>query len=544
MSSPNKTADSYDREATESTFLPPPPSVPLGAFPPQVAALLQEASEAFTVPMQIPTACLLGMLSCLVGGTRLISLRPSWEEPGNIWIATVAASGIGKTPCATAFFKPIKALEHEAFKKWQAEYRAYEEASDIMPQPVRRQTYVDDATVEALGEVLSENPRGIMWRKDELSGLIADMDRYTKSTGSTRSRLLSSYDGQEWKTNRASTPTRNQYILHAYVGIFGGIQPAMLSKVFETGATGADEASGFLQRFMFIRAERDKPSLWTDTSLSPESLALLESVTKALWSWDIEYDENKRPIEKVVTASPQAKAIFVRWFNGIAREEFLSQNAALLSKLKGQAQRLCLLLHCLDAALDGTNGMKAVTGDTMRRALLLTNWVKEHQTQCWRFFSPGKVKQVNPIERAIMQAVVEEADRIAAEGWRISNEHLFALAEKKLDMPGLSNAKLGKAASALGLGHCSIGKGRGRTVTSEKMHEFKATVGTVGIVGIPYTARKSTVDSTVGQVSATVGSVLPALPTVTDSRPTDDHSLETIDVQGLPTLPTVPTNSA
>jgi len=37
--------------------------------------------------------------------------------------------------------------------------------------------------VEALGEVIAENPRGIMWRKDELSGLIADMDKYA-GTGS------------------------------------------------------------------------------------------------------------------------------------------------------------------------------------------------------------------------------------------------------------------------------------------------------------------------------------------------------------------------
>jgi len=478
------TSDSSDRETAESSFLPPPPSVPLEAFPPQVANLLQESSEAFTISLQIPAACLLGMLSCLVGGTRLISLRPSWKESGNLWIATVAASGIGKTPCATAFFQQVKNLEYEAYKKWQAEYRAYEQASDILPKPVRRQSYIDDATVEALGEALSDNPRGIMWRKDELSGLIADMNRYTQSASSARSRLLSSYDGQEWKTNRISNPARNQYILHAYVGIFGGIQPAMLTQVFETGAAGVDEASGFLQRFIFIRAERDKPSIWSETSLSPESLALLESVTQALWAWDIE--------NEAVTASPQAKAVFVEWFDGIAREEFLSQSPALLSKLKGQVHRLCLLLHCLDAALAGTDGMNPVTEDCMRRALLLANWVKEHQTQCWRFFSPGKAKQVGPIERAIMQVVVEEVVNIEAAGWKISNERLFALVEKKLGMPGLSNAKLGKTVSALGLPQCWIGKDRGKTVTQEKIHEFKTTVGTVGTVGIPCAARETT----------------------------------------------------
>jgi hypothetical protein len=478
-------ADIYDSEAvTEGNFLPPPPSVPLEVFPQQVAVLLQEASDAFTVPIQIPTTCLLAMLSCLVGGTRLISLRSSWKEPGNIWIAIVAASGIGKTPCAAAFFKPLKTLEHEAYIKWKKEYRAYEQAPDIMPEPVRRQAYVDDATAEALGEILSENPRGIMWLRDELSGLIADMDKYTKGArGGTRSRLLSSYGGQDWKTSRTNTPKRNLHILHAYVGIFGGIQPAMLANVFDAGAKGVDEASGFLQRFMLIRAERNEPSRWSEISFSSQSMSLLESVTKTLWSWNIEYDEHNKPIDKVVSVSKEAKDIYIEWHNGIAREEFISPNPDRLSKLKGQAQRLCLLLHCLDAALAETDGMEAVTEDTMLRALLLANWVKEHQAQCWCFFSPGEVKHVDPIERAIMQVVVEEADRIKTDGWRVSNEQLFSSVENKLGMPGLPHAQLGKAASALGLGKCFIGNGRGRIVTPEIIQEFKTTVGTVGTVG-------------------------------------------------------------
>ncbi|MDL2207153.1 DUF3987 domain-containing protein, partial [Desulfovibrio sp. OttesenSCG-928-M16] len=497
-------ADTFDGTACaaepeqESRILPPPPPVPLEAFPAAVAAMLEEASEAFTVPLQIPAACLLGVLSCLVGGTRLISLRPSWKEPGNIWIATVAASGIGKTPCAAAFFNPIKSLEYEAFKSWQDAYTSYEneldfyrkerqkaKRGDTIPdkpiQPKRRQAYIDDATVEALGEVLSENPRGIMWRKDELAGLIADLDKYSSSGsgGGTRSRLLSSYDGQEWKTSRASNPTRNLYIPHAYVGIFGGIQPAMLPKVFEAGSAGVDEASGFLQRFMLIRAEREKPGYWTERYLSHESKNLLASIVAALWAWDIEYDAEGREVEKIVPVSRQAKAAFVEWFNGIAQEEFLSQNAALLSKLKGQAQRLCLLLHCLDSALTGTDGMQPVTEHTMRRALLLANWVKEHQEQCWRFFTPEKgAKQADPIERAIMQAVVNHAARIEADGWKISNTDLCSLVENILGMPGLSNVKIGKAASALGLTSSLIGERRlrGRLVTKDAISMFKATL--------------------------------------------------------------------
>ncbi|MDL2317072.1 DUF3987 domain-containing protein, partial [Desulfovibrio sp. OttesenSCG-928-A18] len=524
---PDSGSDAEAHES-ESRVLPPPPPVPLEAFPAPVAAMLEEAAEAFTVPLQIPATCLLGVLSCLVGGTRLISLRPSWKEPGNIWIATVAASGIGKTPCAAAFFAPVKRLEYEAFRQWQDEYASYEnevelvrkerakaKRGDPMParpiQPQRRQAYIDDATVEALGEVLSENPRGIMWRKDELAGLIADLDKYSSgnSGGGTRSRLLSSYDGQEWKTSRTSNPTRNLYIPHAYVGIFGGIQPAMLPKVFEAGSAGVDEASGFLQRFMLIRAEREKPGYWTERYLSQDSKELLASIATALWSWDIEYDAESRELEKVVPVSRQAKGSFVEWFNGIAQEEFLSHNAALLSKLKGQAQRLCLLLHCLDAALAGNDGMGIVTEDCMRRALMLANWVKEHQEQCWRFFTPEKgAKQAGPLERAIMAVVVENAARIEGDGWKIANstnlkDGLIDLVVTKLNMPGLSNKQIGKAAAGLGLPSCLVGERRlrGRLVTAEKIEMFKATVSHVSHVSVYSVPRVSGRDSTVSEPS-------------------------------------------
>ena len=129
--------------------------------------------------------------------------------------------------------------------------------------------------------------------------------------------------------------------------------------------------------------------------------------------------------------------------------------------------------------------MNPVTEDTMRRALLLANWVKEHQTQCWSFFTPGNIKQTDPLERAIMQVVIDEAVKIERAGWKISNSELFSLVENKIGMSGVSKTMLGKAASKLGLTQCSIGKDRGRGLTPEKIHEFKITVGSVKTVGNP-----------------------------------------------------------
>jgi hypothetical protein len=92
--------------------MPPPPDVPLEAFPDAVAEMLREAAEAFAVPTQIPTTCFLAFLSALIGRSRKISIKESWIEFGNIWLVMVAPSGLGKTPCMKAFFKPVTNLEY------------------------------------------------------------------------------------------------------------------------------------------------------------------------------------------------------------------------------------------------------------------------------------------------------------------------------------------------------------------------------------------------------------------------------------------------
>lgn len=124
--------------------------------------------------------------------------------------------------------------------------------------------------------------------------------------------------------------------------------------------------------------------------------------------------------------------------------------------------------------------MGLVSEDCMCRALLLANWVKEHQEQCWRFFQPEKkVKQTDPIERALMQVVVENAARIEADGWRMKSSELYDLVSARLNMPGISQKTVWAAASSLGLGTCFMSRERARTIPPEKISSFKSTVVSV-----------------------------------------------------------------
>ncbi len=101
----------------------------------------------------------------------------------------------------------------------------------------------------------------------------------------------------------------------------------------------------------FIRAVAEAPGYWNERTFSRASMNLLEAIAATSWLWDIEYDAEGRETERTVPVSRQAKALYAQWYNSIVEEAFISDNAALMTKLRGQAQRICLLLHSLDTTL-------------------------------------------------------------------------------------------------------------------------------------------------------------------------------------------------
>lgn len=456
-----------DEPSKESEYLPKPPEVPLHVFPNRIQSLLINIATACNTPLQIPVACFLGKLAGLIGRSRRILVKESWSEPGNLWIGLVARSGEGKTPVLKKFFGPIERLEHEAQELTNQQYKDtiedwkqrraaikkdggdYSLLDERPEKPIAKQMICDDASIESLGQILAANPKGVQWLKDELCGLISDLSRYSNKSDSGKERLLSSYDCGRWKTTRVTNQKRNVDILQACVSIFGGIQPGRMAQAFKGDSGGIDAESGFLQRFIFIRSENDKPRYFTEDVVTKENITLLEKIAAHLWEWDIKLDENGNEISPYVPLSDKALEAYKAWHDRIANEAHVSENPSLYEKLKGQALRLCLNLHCLDAALKGTDGMELVSGECMWRAIVLAEWIKENQLQCWQLFKTDKpAKIMQPIERAIMEAAVENADMIRKANYRLPNQVFFPLVREKLNVKA-SDDKIGRECSKL-----------------------------------------------------------------------------------------------
>lgn len=193
----------------------------------------------------------------------------------------------------------------EAELEWQRK-KVEERIGDKPSKPKRIQFIYDDATPEAIGEGLYQNHKGGFLLVDEISGLIGSFSKYHggKDIGE-KARLLSACDCQSWKTNR-KTEGKDIFIPAACLGILGGLQPGMLSECFKD----IDKESGFLQRFIIIRAERTSPALWSKEVISEHSISLLYGIDHLL-TFDVLKQDDLSTIPYIVDVSNDAKQCYI-----------------------------------------------------------------------------------------------------------------------------------------------------------------------------------------------------------------------------------------
>ncbi len=472
-----------DDNKLRKIILPNPPLFPIDVFPPGIRELLDAVAKSHTVPHEVPCSALLVMAGACIGRTRALEIRHGWREHPNLYLAVVGRSGTGKSPATKSILSPIFRLEEQWGKTYEEELRAWEAEEDKSgdSRPRQRQVIAEDASLEALSEALSDNPRGQLWYRDELKGFFDDLDKYSSKSGGTKSRLMSSYDSGQWKINRISKG-RNLYIPRATLSIFGTVQPRTLPDIF----SDRDNATGFLPRFLFLRADTDSPPYWTDEVVPKALFDVLNNMVAAFLGYSFSDDEEPQ----IVRVSPAAKMRYVEWFDQQVAEPWRDLDSmiyeALLAKLRGQCLRLCLILHCLDAFEKGYSEITKVKEVTMMNAIRLANCFKEHQKQVWQFVvNPSGINEIHPLQKRVIRAVLENEDNIR-NGMLPTSLITQKVNEGVHEKFHVTSMSVGKAAGSLGFPtkHLPGQTSRGICVTPDDIQRIKPLINTDGSCGL------------------------------------------------------------
>jgi putative DNA primase/helicase len=201
----------------------------LALLPTAFQLWITDISERLQCPPDFPAIGAMIAVAAVVG--RKIGIRPKqqddWTVTPNLWGCVIGRPGLLKSPAMHEAIKPIRRLDAVAYDTFKIEEAGYEALREVQEQqrqvnkirvrellkkgganphevaqlliaaeqngPVRKRYEVNDSTVEKLGEILNENPNGVLIFRDELLGWLSTMER-TGQEGA-RQFYLESWNG-------------------------------------------------------------------------------------------------------------------------------------------------------------------------------------------------------------------------------------------------------------------------------------------------------------------------------------------------------------
>lgn len=443
--------------------LPPAPELQLrDVLGPRLAQWVEDAAEAKGAPPDYVFAALLAVAGATIGNARWISPWHGWSEPPIIWAMCIGLPSAGKSPAIDAVLQPLRQAERSLREAAQADAQAWAEKAELAKQvkaawqenvkaalkadevppsrpkeadagaaPHIPRLVVNDGTIERLGAIIAQQPRGTLQMRDELAGWLEAMNRY--SGGGDRQFWLEAFGGRGFNVERVSRDPLT--IDRLTIGVVGGIQPDRLkSLLFKV------DDDGLLARFLPIwpnPAPLRRPQAWADE-------ALIDLALEKLLALDLLKNDSGAEHPKLISFAEDAQGLMVdfrlkaRGWEGKAEGLMLS----FIGKLPGLAARLSLVLSCLDHAAEDAEEPHQITALEFSRAAHLIE----------TYFLPMA-------ERAYAEAAAPKADRIARrlvgiirqQGW----QSFTARDVMRLDRAGLgSKAELDPALATLEEGEC------------------------------------------------------------------------------------------
>lgn len=352
-----------------------------------------DAADRAKLPLEMVAVPAIAAAGAVIG--RVIGIQPSRYDDfvtvPNLWGAVVARPGWMKSAAVAEAFRPLGRLaknaraayeeraeqvavtrerieaEIDATKRRLREAARNDEPLDAFEAALleqrralteavasERRYLTHDATVEKLGELLRENPRGMLVLRDELSGWLRALDKAGRE--GDREFFLEAWNGTgSFTTDRIGRGT--VHIPALTVSVFGGIQPGKLRPLVEAAVDGGAGDDGLLQRLqLLVWPDRlgpwQKPAGWPDAAARDRAAAVfagLDALTPS--AVGAEADGDGIPCLRF---TPGAQAIFDRWRDELEarlRSEELDDSpgfAAHLAKYRSLMPTLALVVHLVE----------------------------------------------------------------------------------------------------------------------------------------------------------------------------------------------------
>lgn len=328
---------------------------PIDCYPPMIQDIIIGLRESMGFPIDYSGVAMLAAASTAIGISTRIQNFDNWLEPCIIFAVIVGQPGTNKSHPLSAILKPLFDIDKANYEQYKVEYAEYErkiqqssgkkseDGSDDLKRPVRRQLIVDDVTIEALLQIIDENPRGVCLYNDEFSSFLENMDRYTH--GSSEQTYLSMFNCKPISKNRKGDKCSLR-INMPFLNITGTIQLGIITDLME----GRRKKNGFFERLVFAYPKQEVFPLWKDLRRR-DSDSYYKTWGKIVN--DMFNIANKRIAEggRILTLSEEACEALDEWQQkniDRLKDERNGNIRDMYSKAAIYILRFCLLLHEFD----------------------------------------------------------------------------------------------------------------------------------------------------------------------------------------------------
>jgi len=394
-------------------------------LPDALRAWVMDEAERMPCPPEFIAAAALVALGSIIGARCAIKpkSRDSWLIVPNLWGGIVGDPSAKKSPAWGVALKPLDRLIAKALEEHHTALEDYETARVVFDAqkeaiegrikeaakrpskgdpamiardlrahgerapdaPVLRRYKTNDSTVEKLGELLRENPTGLLVLRDEMVGLIATMEREGRE--GERAFFLEGWNGnQNFDTDRIGRGHIS--IPNLCLSIFGGIQPDKLTVYLEQAAHALAN-DGMLQRFQVLVYPDPRRWEWRDRAPDKAARDAAYSVFERLADFD-PVTWGAAPVDDFAKFpwfcfDEEAQAVFIEWSEDLHRGRLPSEEEPIirqhLAKFDKLFPALALIFHLVEGAAHGVRG--PVKKEAALRAAAWCEFLEAHARRCY-----------------------------------------------------------------------------------------------------------------------------------------------------------------
>lgn len=400
----------------------------------------KDICERIQCPLDFIAVTIMVSMASLIG--RKIGIRPQdktdWTSIVNMWAMIVGRPGVLKSPAIEASIAPLKRLMAEANNAHQSAFREYQQQRQLAQlrseegarearnrlrnnrdadvstllqvdepeEPTLQRYVVNDTTFQALGELLRQNPNGVLVHRDEIVSLLKGLDR--EEQVEARGFYLTGWNGDSGYTFDRIGRGMNIHIPALCLSLLGGTQPGRLSEYVRHAVKGGAADDGLIQRFGLL-VWPDTGGKWRNVDRWPDNeakkkafqtfkhLDLLQPETVSAQQ-DIGYDGEPDGVP-YLRFDNAAQELFLSWRTTLEHrlrsEELHPAMESHLAKYRKLIPSLALITHLAEG------GVGPVTASAVTTALDWGEYLESHALRVYGSVSCAEVTVAKAIIKRI-----------------------------------------------------------------------------------------------------------------------------------------------